>query len=501
MAREYRADVEWNVADQQVLDEPQAEAMALAGKPRLELKTEMKDIGPCKKHVRVTVSKESIAGVVADALKVYLAKAEVPGFRTGKVPASLVKKRFKKEISEEVKQRVLMASLDQIATDSKIDPINEPQIDMATVEIPEDADFEYEFDVEVRPTFDLPEYKNLQINRPVREISEQDINDYQDDFVEGYGVLEPVDGAVTAGDYVDVDIVISRNGAEYNKISDQLLRVRPTLKFQDAQLAGFDKLMIGAKADDVRHAKITVSMESPTIELRGESLDVELTILEVKRMAVPTVDEAFCDRVGFSNVDSLRNAIRRTLDRQVKYEQRQQCRAQVMAKITASADWELPEDMVTKQVENALRRELLEMRQAGFTPQDILARENELRQQSLTMTRRNLKEHFVLDRIATDEKVEVVELEIEQEITAMAFQQGESPRRVRSRLLKSGMIENLYAQIRERKAVDLILSTAQFNDTPYLLKQDRSTAALNKSICVTAQKPAAVEEDSEGEDE
>ncbi|RLS57474.1 MAG: trigger factor [Planctomycetota bacterium] len=487
------------MADQQVLDETQAEIAD--GRPRLDLKTEMKDIGPCKKHVRVTVSKDSVAAVVADALKVYSAKAEVPGFRTGKVPTSLVKKRFKKEISEEVKQRVLMASLDQIANDSKIDPINEPQFDMSTVEIPEDGDFEYEFDVEVRPTFDLPEYKNLKINRPVREISEQDIDDYQADFVEGYGILEPVDGAVSAGDYVNVDIVIKRNGVEYNKINDQLIRVRSVLKFQDAQLSDFDKLVTGAQADDVRQTQITVSMEAPTVELRGESLDIELTILDVKRLAAPTVDESFCDRVGFSSVESLRTAIRRTLDRQVKYEQRQQCRTQVMAKITESANWELPEDLVAKQVDNALRREILEMRQAGFTPQDILSRENELRQQSLSMTRRNLKEHFVLDRIATDEKVDVSELEIEQEITAMAFQQGESPRRVRARLIKSGMIENLYAQIRERKAVDLILSTAQFNDTQYQLKQDRTTAALNKSICVTAVAPAEPNEDSEGDDE
>ena len=239
-------------------------------------------------------------------------------------------------------------------------------------------------------------------------------------------------------------------------------------------------------------------MEAPTVEMRGEELEVAFTVLDVKRLKAPSVDEEFCDRVGFASVDALRTAIRRTLDRQLKYEQRQTCRTQITDKITEAANWELPEDLVAKQVDNALRREVLEMQQAGFTSDQILARENDLRRQSLTMTRRNLKEHFILDRVATEEKLEVTELEIEQEIAAMAFQRGESPRRVRARLIKSGVIENLYAQIRERKAVDLILESAQFNDTAYNLPQDHSKAALDRSLCVIT---TAVVEDKKSSDD
>ena len=489
------------MTEQQVLDEPQDEVIP-AAKPRLELKTEIKDVGPCKKHIRVIVAKDAIAGVVSEAVQEYADKAEIPGFRIGKVPESLVKKRFKKEIADQVKQRVLMVSLEQIAEESKIDPINQPNLDMDTVEIPEDADFEYEFEVEVRPTFDLPSYKGLKLTRPVREISEQDIDNYLLGFVEQYGTQAPVDEPVAAGDFVNVDITISRNAVAHNKLNDQLVRVLPLLKFQDGELTGFDKLMIGAKTDESRTGKIKVSMEASNIEMRGETLDVEFTVLDVKRMTVPAVDEDFCDRMGFASVEALRMAIRRTLERQVKYEQRQTTRKQITDKIIESANWDLPADMVEKQVENALRREVLEMQQAGFTAQEIMSRENDLRQESLSMTRRNLKEHFVLDRIATEEKIEVVELEIEQEIMAMAFQRGESPRRVRARLIKSGVIENMYAQIRERKAVDLILESAEFTDTPFSLPQDRSTAALEQSICVipVAVPPAVDPKDADKKD-
>ena len=156
----------------------------------------------------------------------------------------------------------------------------------------------------------------------------------------------------------------------------------------------------------------------------------------------------------------------------------------MLEKITESATWELPESLVSKQTENALRREVLEMQQAGFTSQQILARENELRQKSISSTRQALKEHFVLDRIATKEKIEVTPIDIESEINMMAVQRGESARKVRARLQKSGVIENLEAQIRERKAVDLILRTAQFEDVPAPKgSESDDVQALSLSVC------------------
>ncbi len=147
---------------------------------------------------------------------------------------------------------------------------------------------------------------------------------------------------------------------------------------------------------------------------------------------------------------------------------------------------------------NALRREILEMQQAGFTSDEILSRQNELRQKSLTMTRRNLKEHFVLDRIAEEEKIEVTGEDLNNEILLMALQSGENPRRVRSRLQKSGVIDNLEAQIRERKAVDVILANATFKDVPMELPASRDVFSLEDSICPEAAEPDA---EAAGEEE
>ncbi len=453
---------------------------------KMALDVAIENVGPCKKHVRVTVPREGITRVQQDAIEELLNKADVPGFRKGHAPEKLIERRFKDEINEQVKQKVLMHSLEQLADEQDLDPINEPNIDIDSIDIPDDGDFEYEFDVEVRPEFDLPDYKGLKIERPFRKITDEDVDAYQEEFLEQYGHQEPTEDSARLGDFVTVCAKFASKDKVIREIDELSLRIRPTLRFQDAELDGFDELMVGAAAGDIRETELTVSIEADNIEMRGEPVRATFEVLDVKRLVLPDLDAKFFERIGVQDAELLKEEIRSMLERQTKYQQRQTTREQVLNKITASANWDLPEDLVRKQTENALRREVLEMRQAGFTSREIQARENDLRQRSVSMTRQNLKEHFVLDRIATEEEIEVSPMEIDTEVAVMAMQAGENPRRVRARLQKSGMIENLDAQIRERKAVDIILEHATFVDVEMDPPTDRDVEAVSRSICSNA---------------
>jgi trigger factor len=453
--------------------------------PKMNLTVSLENSGPCRKHVRVTIPREDIDGVLQASVDELMESADVPGFRSGHVPEALIRKRFKTELAEQVKQKVLMQSLEQISEEQKLDPINEPNLDLDSIEVPEEGDFEYEFDIEVRPEFELPEYKGLEIQRPTREIGDEDVEAYTQEFLEQYGQLEPVDAPARAGDFVIAHLTVTHDGKPLKEFDEITLRVRPILRFQEAEYAKFDELMVGAAADDVREADIQVSLEAENIAMRGETVHTRFEVLDVKRLRLPALDDEFLDRIGVESAEDFKEQVRNMLERQTTYQQRQSTRRQVLDKITESADWELPEELVQKQVENALRREVLEMQQAGFTTREIRARENELRQRSLSMTRQNLKEHFVLDRIATQENIEVSPSEIDVEIALMAMQSGENPRRVRARMQKSGVLENLHAQIRERKAVDVILDHATFIDTPMEAATEPNVEAVDRSLCST----------------
>jgi len=143
---------------------------AAAERPKMELHVEIKKAGPCKKHVHVRVARAEIERFYQDTVKEQASSVAIPGFRPGHVPTKLVEKRFRAELADKVKQRVLVESMEQLSQNEELDPINEPDLDVDAIEIPEQGDFEYEFDVEVRPEFDLPNYHGLTIERPVPKI-------------------------------------------------------------------------------------------------------------------------------------------------------------------------------------------------------------------------------------------------------------------------------------------------------------------------------------------
>jgi len=465
-----------------VVAEPAADAPAQGG---MSLKVDVSDIGPCRKRVHVTVQEADIAAARQDVVSEYCAKAAIPGFRPGRVPRGLVQSRFQRELSDELKQRVLVQSLEQLTQDSRLDPINEPDMDVEALEIPEAGDFEYVFEVEVRPEVDLPGLTTLTLKRPVRPVTDDDVAKYLTQMLLEYGHRSVVAEPAVAGDYIKAEFVFTHEGREVRSIAGHSVRLQPVLRFTDADLEGFDVLMAGASAGETRTGELTISKEATYLPMRGEKLSVAVKVVEVEKFTPAELNSELMSRIGFNSEEQLRERIREVLERQVTYRQRQTAREQLLEQITASAQWELPESLVLKQVENALHREILEMRQAGYSQGEIRARENELRQKSVSTTTQAMKEHFVLDKIATVEAIEVSDEELESEILMMAFQSGETPRRLRARLVKSGVIENLQAQIRERKAVDVALSRAKYEEVPMEeeLVRDLTVEGVDETIC------------------
>lgn len=470
-------------------------------KYKMTLNVDIENVGPCRKHVRVTVSRKDLDHFRSEAVSEVSDTAAVPGFRVGHVPLSLVERRFKKEIGDQVRQRVMLTSLEQLADEHSLDPINEPSFDIESLVLPDEGDFQYEFDVEVRPEFDLPTYTGLSIKRPMKEVTDQDVIEYQARFLEQYASLIAKDEPAEAGDFVTVDIEFLQGDSLLKKMSELTVQLKPRLQFPDGEISGFAELMAGATPGAVKTTQLTISSEAEAIEKRGETVDVRFTVDAVKKQRPPELNKEFLARLGMESEEDLQDQIRSMLHRQVTFEQRQSTRRQVLEKITESASWDLPEELVRKQVENALRREILEMQQAGYTTQQIRARENELRQKSISTTRQALKEHFVLDKIATKENIEVTPVDIESEIQMMALQRGENPRRVRARLQKSGIIENLEAQVRERKAVDFILKSAVYEDVPYEPKKEDDIEAVALPICSTSTVVDSATDETEGSEE
>jgi len=435
---------------------------------KLQLDVQVENPSACERHVTVTISREDIDRYLDNAFTELMPAANVPGFRIGRAPRKLVETRHKKEIGEQIKGSLLMDSLGQISEEQEFVAISEPELNLDAVEVPDEGPMTFEFDIEVRPEFDMPKWKGLELDRPVRDFTDEDIDQQLEKMLTRFGQLVPHDGPASEGDYLTVNLVSTHDGKQLVSDEERVLRIRETLSFRDGRLEGFGKLVDGTKAGEHRSGKVELTDGAPNEDLRGKSIEVDFEILEVKRLKLPELTEDFLDEIGgFESEEKLREAIQANLGRQLEYEQQQKIRGQITDTLTEAADWDLPPGLLKRQSARELERATMELRRSGFSEAEIRVRENQLQQNSAASTAQGLKEHFILERVAEEANIEAEEGDFEKEIFLIASQSGESPRRVRAQIEKRGLMDVLQNQILERKVLELVQSEAKFNDQPY----------------------------------
>jgi trigger factor len=453
----------------------------------LTLDVAVEQVSTCQRRVRVSIPREDIDRYREDAVGDLMPTALLPGFRPGRAPRKLVGSRFKTELDDQIRSKLLNDALSQVTDQEKLAPISEPDLDVAAVILPDDGPMTFEFSIEVRPEFELPNWKGLSISRPTRDISEADVDEALASLLRERGRIVPASGSPAEGDLVVANLVFAdAAGHRISHAEEMELVVRPRLSFADAELSGFSTLLAQAKPGDTVTAKVPVSAEAAIESLRGQEVEMSLELLEVKRFELPELNADLLRELGdFESPEDLRAAIRKQLESRLQWHQRQRVRQQVAAALTASASWDLPPELLKRQSQRELERSILELRRSGFDDDSIRRHVNELRQTVLASTARALKEHFILEKIAEEEKVEDSAVDYDSEIRAIAAQSGESPRRVRASLERRGLMDVLRNQIIERKTVDLITSQASFQDVPFEFEKP-DAEAIDHAVCGVA---------------
>jgi trigger factor len=449
-------------------------------KARLALDVKIDKPSACERHVTVTVAHEDVDRYLKEAFNELMPKAELPGFRPGRAPRKLVESRFKEHVADQVKGKILMDSLSQLSDDHQFTAISEPDFKMDSVQLPDDGPMVFEFDIEVRPEFDLPVWKGLTLEKPTHEYSDKEVRERLNQLLAKYGQVEQKnDESIEAGDQVTITLKASYEGRPLAQLTEETVDVKPTLSLTDAKLEGFDKLLIGKKAGDTVETKLSISKESENEEFRGKEIDLSIEIATVEHRKLPELNHEFLERIGgFKDEEELHAEVRKEMERQLKYFQQRRSRQQITTQLTVTATWDLPEKLLRRQARRELDRAMLELQRSGFTQDQIRQYLNELHQNSMASTSRALKEHFILERIAEEEKIEAEPKDYDDEIDLIAEQSDETPRRVRARIEKKGLMDTLRNQIVERKVIEQIEKHAEFRDVPYNPQKDE-VAAVN----------------------
>jgi trigger factor len=449
----------------------------------LKLDVAVESVSTCQRRVKVSIPRDDINRHFDEAVAELMPTALLPGFRPGRAPRRLVSSRFKADLSDQIRSRLLAAAMTQVTEQEKLSPISEPELDVDAVVLPEDGPMTFEFSIEVRPEFEMPKWKGLAINRPTREIGDADVDEALGNILRERSRLVPHDGAPAAGDMIVANLRFLDGDTTLSEAKELEIVVRPKLSFADASLTGFDALVKKAKPGTTVTAEVKISDEAAVEALRGKTVTLELTVLEVKKLELPELTPAVLEELGgFESPEALREAVKKQLDGQLEWHRRRQVRQQVASALTASATWDLPPELLKRQSLRELERSILELRRSGFDDDSIRRHVNELRQSALASTARALKEHFILEKIAEAEGIADSAADYDEEIRAIAAQSGEPPRRVRASLEKRGLMDVLRNQIIERKTLEVIERNAKFNDTPFEFPRPDADA-VDHAVC------------------
>ncbi len=449
----------------------------------LDLTIHIDEVSTCQRRVTVTIPRVDIDRYRDNCIGELMPSALLPGFRPGRAPRRLVSNRFKKELDEQVRSKLVTDAMAQVSEGGKLAPISEPDLDLDAVVIPDDGSLTFEFSIEVRPEFELPTWKGLVIARPARDIGQADEDQALANVLRERARFVPHSGSPTVGDLVVANLRFRDGSERLSHANEVEIVVRPRVSFADGTLDGFETLVATAKPGETVTTTVKVSDEAATEALRGKDVTLDVEVLDIKKLELPELTPEVLEELGgFESEEALRTAVRGQLVSQLEWHRRRQVRQQVSAALTASAAWDLPPDLLRRQAQRELERTILELRRSGFDDDSIRRHVNELRQSAMASTARSLKEHFILERIAEEEGISDAAADYDEEIRAIATQSGESPRRVRASLERRGLMDVLRNQIIERKTVDVVTSHASFKDVPFEFPVP-DTEAVDHAIC------------------
>ena len=409
------------------------------------VKTDLESLSPTRVKLTVELLFDELQPSFDKAYASIAKQVSVPGFRKGKVPARVIEQRFGRgAVLEEAINDAVPKAYEDALREKEIVPVGRPEVDVTEIEDGEKVTFTAE--VDVRPEFELPDYKAITVEVDAAEANDADIDEHIDNLRTRFASLKDVDRACADGDVLLVNIAGSTDsGDDVDDLSGNAMSYEMGT---DGMLPGFDDAVRGASAGETRTFPFTPSNG----DWAGVPLTVTATVTAVRERELPALDEEFVTMASeFDTVDELREDARTRVGRLKRMEQGQQAREKVNEALMASVDIPVPEGVIAAEVD------------AHFEDGDEASDEQraEIEQQS----REALKSQFILDRIAEVEEVSVGESELSNWLMQQAPRYGMAPDALAQALVESGQVSMALSDIRRSKALALVLENATVTDS------------------------------------
>jgi trigger factor len=420
------------------------------------MKTEFTDVSETRKTITIEIPTDVVDAEINRVAKTYTKQAKIPGFRPGKVPATIVKQRFKEQILHDVMHGLIPRAVDEALQERGIEPVDTPNIKDVAIE--EGQPLKFTANIETVPPFDPGDLSTLHATRPPTEVGDEAVDNALTRLRERAAKFEPVEDRPAAeGDTLVVDLERTDADGHVDRHDNVSIQIGSAVN-----PPGFDAELIGLSAG----AQKTFTIHFPADYSVKEMADTDVTytalVKEIRRKVLPELDDEFAKDLGadFESLDSLKQRVRADIAEEATNHATRQVRAEVLKQLSERVTFELPASLVEREIDRRLEEFVRQLMQQNVDPRQAGIDWSQFREAQREPARASVASAIALDEIARREQIAVAPDEIEREIERFAAQAGRTSAAIRAQLEKEGGIARLTTGLRREKAVDLALSRA-----------------------------------------
>ena len=435
--------------------------------------SQVEELSPVEKKVEIEVDWPQVAKKLDDAYRELGKDVSLKGFRKGKVPRSMLERMYGRQVEQEVKQRLVQENFMRAAQQHSIQMVADPIIDEMSLE--PNKGFRFTARVEVQASFDPVDYFDVAIEREQPTVTDEEIaralKQKQREFTE----YKKIDGRTVlgAGDTVFVDVdgqvgphPVKREAAAVDVGLFSEGESEPEL------VPGLGAALVGQPVDAKDHELVFTTPsksgegEGPAEraelrDARGQEARVRITVREAREKLVPVLDDDFAKDTGDAEtLEELRGKLRGKLVADKERAQQHEVRSELLKKILEKNPFQVAPALVDRQADQMMNRSLMQLRMQGIDPRTLNLDESRIKEEMRPGAIEAVRSMFKLDAVATKEKIEVTDADLEKRLAEMAKDRGKNAQRLKAELQKDNKLDQVRHQLREEKTLDLLMSRA-----------------------------------------
>lgn len=426
------------------------------------MKIDVDELSPVQRKVRVELPAETVAKEFSRAYKNLGQRVRVKGFRSGKIPRTVLQGIYGDEVKVEVKSHLVEESLGEVIKERRLEIVSRPEVEAN--ELNESGAFSFSAVFEVKPEIQVKDYLGIELEKVKLSIPEEQIDDALRRLQESHARLEPVKDReqVEKGDFVTLDFSGTTDGKPFAgaKGENYLLEVG-----SGRALPQFEEAIVGLKVDVPQSIQVRYPENYPNKEIAGKAVDFSVAVREIKQKILPPLDDEFAkDHGDCASVQELRANVRKRLEEELRHYQNEDLKEKIVSRLIESHSFATPPSMVERQTRYLMERYQNQIAARGGAETEAAPPMEEARQNLEARALRQVQATLLVEKVGEIEKIEIADKEVQERIDRAARAAGDRAKSVREFYSRPDAREELRAQIAFDRTLEYLLERARIKE-------------------------------------